>query len=217
MKELKKELELNEDGTVTLYRGENLQSAKPEDAFSWTLEEKTAKFFSDRFSKGSGKVITRNVDPKEIIDYLNDRGESEVILFPKKFGKITESLEDGPLGQRPQDTVVNITSTEMYPVRIILAEKVIAKFAHPNMGSMVWFTIDKNNKLDITVEENEVDLIIKFNEMFESWTSFYTRGKIEAQGSAAIRVLLEDPIFGKWWEGATKKYRGAFGANIYGF
>lgn len=92
MSDLKKELELNPDGTVTIYRGSNMESAKADDAFSWTLDEKTAKFFADRFSKGTGRIDQKDINPSEIIDYLQDRGESEVILFPKKFGKINENF-----------------------------------------------------------------------------------------------------------------------------
>jgi hypothetical protein len=88
MKELKKDMKLNDDGTLTIYRGENIESAKSDDAFSWTLTKKTAKFFADRFNKGTGKINTKNIDPETIIDYLPNRGESEVILFPKKFGTL---------------------------------------------------------------------------------------------------------------------------------
>lgn len=82
----------NPDGTITLYRGENVDSAKGDDAFSWTLDKKTAKFFADRFNKGLGKIIQKQIDSKEVIDYLDDRGESEVILFPKKFGILKETF-----------------------------------------------------------------------------------------------------------------------------
>jgi hypothetical protein len=92
MTDLKKEIKLNQDGTVTIYRGSNMESAKADDAFSWTLSEKTAKFFADRFSKGTGRIDRKDIDPSEIIDYLQDRGESEVILFPKKFGKLNENF-----------------------------------------------------------------------------------------------------------------------------
>ena len=88
MEELKKDMKLNDDGTVTVYRGENTKSAKSDDAFSWTLTKKTAKFFAERFSKGTGKINEKKIAPKEIIDYLPHRAESEVILFPKKFGTL---------------------------------------------------------------------------------------------------------------------------------
>lgn len=85
MTELKGLMKLNADGTLTIYRGMNRESAKPDYAFSWTLDKKTAKFFADRFDKGKGKIIEKTIDPSEIIDYLDYRGESEIILIPHKF------------------------------------------------------------------------------------------------------------------------------------
>ena len=84
MKIFKKEVALNDKGLVTIYRGENMKSSKQENAYSWTLSEKTAKFFADRFNSGRGKVIRRDVPEDRILDYINGRGESEVIIFPDK-------------------------------------------------------------------------------------------------------------------------------------
>ena len=70
---------------VTIYRGMNVESAKPDHAFSWTLSKKTAEYFSNRFNKGRGKVISKIIDPSEIIDYIEDRGESEIIVLPHYF------------------------------------------------------------------------------------------------------------------------------------
>ena len=77
MQELSK-LKKNPDGTVTVYRGEGSRSTK--DGMSWTLTRKIAKFFANRFGQ-SGKVVTKKVKPEEIMDYLQDRGEAEVLLF----------------------------------------------------------------------------------------------------------------------------------------
>jgi hypothetical protein len=92
MQKFKKEVK-SDDGTITVYRGENLSSAKSDDAFSWTTDKKTAKFFADRFSKGAGKISSKKISVEEVIDYLDDRGESEIILFPKKFGSLNENLD----------------------------------------------------------------------------------------------------------------------------
>lgn len=77
MQSFKKEAKLNPDGTLTVYRGEGSKSTKG--GMSWTLKRKTAKFFADRFGSG-GKVLTRKIDPKQVLDYLQDRGESEVLV-----------------------------------------------------------------------------------------------------------------------------------------
>lgn len=88
MKKFQKETKLDSDGLLTIYRGENSDSAKKDDAFSWTLSKKTAKFFSERFNKGTGKIIQKTIKLDEVIDYLDDRGESEIIVYPIKFGKL---------------------------------------------------------------------------------------------------------------------------------
>lgn len=69
---------------IVVYRGVGSLSSKEDLAFSWTLSKKTAKFFSDRFG-GPGKIIKKTISPEEVIDYLDSRGESEIILIPKKY------------------------------------------------------------------------------------------------------------------------------------
>ena len=109
LNELKKSkfYKLNSDGTITIYRGESSESRK-DDGYSWTLDPETGKFFANRFSKGN--IKSKNVKPEEIIDFINDRGESEVFYFSDKkilnerkiklfeeFFLILEN-EDEPLG-----------------------------------------------------------------------------------------------------------------------
>lgn len=81
----KKEAKLNDDGTLTIYRGENTKSVKQEEAYSWSLSKKTAGFFATRFSKGTGRIISKNVKPDEVLDLLGQRGESEVLIMPDKW------------------------------------------------------------------------------------------------------------------------------------
>jgi hypothetical protein len=57
---------------VKIYRGGT------EEGWSWTLDQKTAMWFANRFKRG-WPVHTRNVDKSEIIALLNHRGEHEII------------------------------------------------------------------------------------------------------------------------------------------
>ncbi len=66
------------DGKLTVYRGVGTQSAE-KDALSWTLSKKTAKFFSNRFG-GNGKILTKEIPLEKAMDYIEDRGESEVLI-----------------------------------------------------------------------------------------------------------------------------------------
>ena len=83
MEELGKKMKIDQEGKVTVYRGQTSQSQKEDTAYSWTLSRKTAQFFADRFS-GDGKVIRRKIDPELILDYLDNRGEQEVLIRPNK-------------------------------------------------------------------------------------------------------------------------------------
>jgi hypothetical protein len=82
IEKLKKKLQGKDK--ITVYRGIGSLSAKEDDAFSWTLSKKTAKFFADRFGS-NGKIIKKEISIEEIVDYLDNRGEEEIILIPKKY------------------------------------------------------------------------------------------------------------------------------------
>jgi hypothetical protein len=64
--------------TVTVYRG--YQPGKNKSGLSYTLDEKKAEWFANRFTK-TGEVHVRTVKREKIFAYLNGRGESEIILL----------------------------------------------------------------------------------------------------------------------------------------
>ena len=72
------------DKILKIYRGETEKSAVESEAFSWTTDRKKAEFFATRFDS-NGKVLEKEVSTNDVIDYIESRGESEVILLPKKF------------------------------------------------------------------------------------------------------------------------------------
>lgn len=84
MARFKKDARKNDDGTVTIYRGQNTESTDEDEAYSWTLSRDTAEFFANRF-KMSGEVVQKDVRPEDVVDYLTSRNESEVILKPKRL------------------------------------------------------------------------------------------------------------------------------------
>jgi hypothetical protein len=79
MDKFKKETKNAEE--VTIYRG--VGSKSTQDGMSWTLSKKTAKFFADRFGQ-KGKVMEKTVKASDVLDYLDNRGESEVLIFASK-------------------------------------------------------------------------------------------------------------------------------------
>lgn len=78
------------DNTVTVYRGVTTYNAKNIKALSWTLEQKTAEWFANRFGE-DGTVYEAQIPKQHIYALLNGRGESEVIVDPKYLTDITES------------------------------------------------------------------------------------------------------------------------------
>jgi hypothetical protein len=73
--------DLPDSKTFTIHRG--AQEDLNEDGLSWTLDLERAQWFSNRFGHDEGGiVITRTVQRREIIAYINDRSEQEVVVMP---------------------------------------------------------------------------------------------------------------------------------------
>lgn len=84
----KKELPVEPDGFVTIYRGMQGDSASPEEAYSWTLEFEVAKYFATRFNSTECSIYQARINPDNIVDYITDghignRGEEEILLLPE--------------------------------------------------------------------------------------------------------------------------------------
>ena len=75
MNKLHKIIKPDENGYIMAYRGEGVA----EDVLSWTLDKKIAKFFANRFGN-NGRVIYDKVKVDNIMDYLTDRSESELLV-----------------------------------------------------------------------------------------------------------------------------------------
>ena len=73
--------EMYTDDTITIYRGEDEKSNSYKSALSWTLSLDMAKFFANRYNKtNSGKVYQATVAKEDILAYLPEREEEEVIV-----------------------------------------------------------------------------------------------------------------------------------------
>lgn len=89
----------DEDGYITIYRGEADKSSCIEDAKSWTLSKDTALFFAKRFldQKHSLKnryIHTGKVKLEDILHYMSDTSEREVLVeYTSIIDITTEPLE----------------------------------------------------------------------------------------------------------------------------
>lgn len=72
----------NLPGVVTIFRG--VDSEKYRDGISWTLVKSKAEWFATRFTD-NGIVYSAKVKSKDILYYISERGEEEIIVDPKKL------------------------------------------------------------------------------------------------------------------------------------
>lgn len=76
---------------VTVYRGGNSASTKPEEAYSWTTDINIANFFAARRGKEQGYIVTAEVNKKDILEYFPEDTEKEVIVAPENV-RIQETM-----------------------------------------------------------------------------------------------------------------------------
>ncbi len=75
-----KNLPLNENGMVTVYRGSGTLSQPPERALSWSSNQQNALWFANHNGFGQAMFIGE-VEPKDVVNYLAGfRDENEVIV-----------------------------------------------------------------------------------------------------------------------------------------
>lgn len=89
---------INEDGTITLYRGIGEGSLLPEYAVSYTVDKAVAEFFTENHklvheSKFSG-IYSRTVSIDKVLFYSNLRKEKEVFIIPDKLKELACEDED---------------------------------------------------------------------------------------------------------------------------
>ena len=77
---------------VTAYRGVTEYNGKNVRVLSWTTNYETAKWFAGRFEE-QGKIYQAEIDKKHIFAYIDQRGESELIIDPKYLENV-EMVED---------------------------------------------------------------------------------------------------------------------------
>lgn len=84
-KELIRELKpINE--YITIYRGEGSRSASIDKAYSWSVDINKALFFANRFNQSeNSRLYEAKIHIDNIIAYIKNRGEEEVLVFPDKL------------------------------------------------------------------------------------------------------------------------------------
>lgn len=79
------------DDVISIYRGEGSQSTPYQRAISWTTDINQAYFFAGWRGGESARIISAKVRKPDVLEYISDRGESEIIVLPAKVTDISIS------------------------------------------------------------------------------------------------------------------------------
>ncbi|MEG1724871.1 MAG: HD domain-containing protein [Anaerovoracaceae bacterium] len=75
---------------LTVYRGIGDKSSNEKEGYSWTLNENQAYFFACRHSSTNVRVVQGSVKKMDVIEYITDRGEDEVLIDPSSIYDLVE-------------------------------------------------------------------------------------------------------------------------------
>lgn len=71
----------DDEGYITIYRGESEKSTRIQRAISWTLDRNIAVWFAKRFNfSGIGYLYTAKAGINKVIAYLTGREEEEILI-----------------------------------------------------------------------------------------------------------------------------------------
>ena len=79
--------------TVSVYRGVTSYNAGKVKALSWTLDQKVAQWFANRFGE-NGIVYEAEISKEYILALFKGRNEWEVIVEPDHLLQLSEALEE---------------------------------------------------------------------------------------------------------------------------
>lgn len=82
------EIWLNESELI-IYRGHTERSPNIKNSYVWTLKKSVAEWFSNRFDT-NGVVYKAKISPRDVIAYIKDRNEHEIIVLPSKIYDIED-------------------------------------------------------------------------------------------------------------------------------
>ncbi len=75
--------------TFTVYRGEGSKSTHYNKAISWTTNINVAYFFASRRGAEKARIISGTVRKEDVVEYITDRNESEVLINCGKVKNIS--------------------------------------------------------------------------------------------------------------------------------
>jgi len=83
-------LKTDEEGYVKIYRGVGSKSTPLDKTFSWTISLNVAIKFAMMYGSSNGQVYKAKVKKENIRDFLQERDEEEVLIFPENVVDIED-------------------------------------------------------------------------------------------------------------------------------
>lgn len=77
---------------VIIYRGVGDKSNSLDNTLSWTLNPQIAYFFAIKNSQNTSYLFTAEVNKMDILDYLDDRYEEEILVYPQHVHIISKDI-----------------------------------------------------------------------------------------------------------------------------
>lgn len=84
---MKKLARVSDEEVLTIYRGQGTESTPLEQTYSWTLSYDVACRFANNFGL-EGEVFAAKVNKTDVVDYVTDRKEEEIIARPANIQEI---------------------------------------------------------------------------------------------------------------------------------
>lgn len=107
-----KGLPVNENGKVTVYRGNGTLSVPPEEAFSWSTNRINALWFANRSGTGQA-VYEGEVAPEKVVAYFEGfQNENEILVRPRTVENI-RALDLIPVSQKEMVRMLMPTLPEL--------------------------------------------------------------------------------------------------------
>lgn len=78
---------VDQDGYITIYRGQIPGSTPVQEAASWTLDLNTAIYYATRFNL-LGQVFSALVHEQKVVFYIRNRNEKEIVAYPEDIEDI---------------------------------------------------------------------------------------------------------------------------------
>lgn len=144
---------------ITVYRGEGSESVSLELSHSWTKSYSTALFFAARYSYDDCKIYSAKIKKCDIIDFIDDRDEAEVLCNYKDLKDIVELKAIKATEDNIYSLIYSYRKDYEKYIRIIRNDWFNDALFEHNIGHtkrVLFYSLILSNELNLTKEETKI-------------------------------------------------------------